>query len=70
MAEDETVGPPIGSRGGEPIGEVARAALSSVSVSKLVESFESFVIQGWRFDSRGDRRCGRLRAITCDTRAT
>ena len=47
-----------------------------VSVLKLVESVESFVIQGRRSDSRGDRRCGRKRterntiAIICDTRAT
>jgi hypothetical protein len=32
-----------------------------VSVLKLVESFESFVIQGRWPDSRRDRRCGRMR---------
>ena len=32
-----------------PMGEIVDRFL--VSVLKLVESFESFVIQGWRFDS-------------------
>ncbi|MGQ0446516.1 MAG: hypothetical protein ACT4O2_15675, partial [Beijerinckiaceae bacterium] len=34
-------------------------AILLVSVSKVVESYESFVIQGRRPDSRRSRRCGR-----------
>jgi hypothetical protein len=32
-----------------------------VSVLNLLESLESVVFQGKRSDSRGDRRCGRMR---------
>jgi transposase len=56
-------------------GDVAELLERFVSVLKLVEFFESVVIQERRSDSRRERRCGRMRTarntivITCDTRA-
>lgn len=54
MADHETVGPPIGSRGGEPLGEVARGALSPaatpnqvlaiVSVGMIMANLDLFVV--------------------------
>jgi len=47
----------------------------SVSVRRVLESYESYVIQGWWPDSRRGHRCGRARtapvttAASCDIRA-
>src|SRR6202035_6141078 len=46
--------------GGASVDEAnARLGEDLVSVREVVESDESFVIQGWRPDSRRSRRCGR-----------
>src|SRR6266446_4493883 len=47
-----------------------------VSVRRVLESYESSVIQGWWPDSRRGHRCGRVRtapvttAASCDIQAT
>src|SRR6266852_5379193 len=52
-----------------------RATVMLVSVRRVLESYESSVIQGWWPDSRRGHRCGRARtapvttAASCDIRA-